>query len=233
MPAELIKRYEEVLHRIKNAVADANRADDSVSLLAVSKTKPIEDIEVLAEQGQKSFGENYLQEALQKIAVHPELDWHFIGPIQSNKTKPIAEHFNWVHSVDRLKIAQRLSSQRPQSMPPLNILLEVNISGESSKAGFTPQELMEAAPQIASLPNLNLRGLMAIPQAATDFESQRIPFAKMKNLLDELQQQLPDCRIDTLSMGMSGDLEAAILEGATIVRIGTDIFGARDYSNAH
>ncbi len=231
MSAELIERYNQVLQRIQKAVEQANRPADSVALLAVSKTKPVEDIEILAEQGQKSFGENYLQEALQKIALHPNLDWHFIGPIQSNKTKPIAEHFNWVHSVDRLKIAQRLSHQRPEQLEPLNILLEVNISSEASKAGFTPEELMEAAPQIAALPNLRLRGLMAIPQAATDLENQRIPFAKMRQLLESLQKELPECQLDTLSMGMSGDLEAAILEGATIVRIGTDIFGARDYSN--
>ncbi|MDX1347761.1 MAG: YggS family pyridoxal phosphate-dependent enzyme [Thiomicrorhabdus chilensis] len=232
MSTELLQRYQDVLQRIHKACQQAERPPESVALLAVSKTKPVEDIELIAQQGQTSFGENYVQEALQKIALHPELDWHFIGPIQSNKTKPIAEHFNWVHSIDRLKIARRLSDQRPADKSPLNVLLEVNISGEQSKAGFQPQELMQAAAEIAQLPNLNLRGLMAIPQAVTDFESQRIPFAKMRSLLESLQNALPDCQLDTLSMGMSGDLEAAILEGATMVRIGTDIFGARDYSQS-
>lgn len=232
MSTELLQRYQHVLQRIHKACQQAERRPDSVALLAVSKTKPIEDIEFIAQQGQTSFGENYVQEALEKIALHPELDWHFIGPIQSNKTKPIAEHFNWVHSIDRLKIARRLSDQRPSDKPPLNVLLEVNISGEESKAGFQPQDLMQAATEIAQLPNLNLRGLMAIPQAVTDFESQRIPFAKMRSLLESLQNALPDCQLDTLSMGMSGDLEAAIIEGATMVRIGTDIFGARDYSQS-
>ncbi|WP_028485866.1 YggS family pyridoxal phosphate-dependent enzyme [Thiomicrorhabdus chilensis] len=232
MSTELLQRYQHVLQRIHKACQQAERRPESVALLAVSKTKPVEDIELIAQQGQTSFGENYVQEALQKIALHPELDWHFIGPIQSNKTKPIAEHFNWVHSIDRLKIARRLSDQRPADKAPLNVLLEVNISGEQSKAGFQPQDLMQAASEIAQLPNLNLRGLMAIPQAVTDFESQRIPFAKMRSLLESLQKALPDCQLDTLSMGMSGDLEAAIMEGATMVRIGTDIFGARDYSQS-
>jgi len=232
MSTELLQRYQHVLQRIHKACQQAERRPESVALLAVSKTKPVEDIELIAQQGQTSFGENYVQEALQKIALHPELDWHFIGPIQSNKTKPIAEHFNWVHSIDRLKIARRLSDQRPADKAPLNVLLEVNISGEQSKAGFEPQDLMQAASEIAQLPNLNLRGLMAIPQAVTDFESQRIPFAKMRSLLESLQKALPDCQLDTLSMGMSGDLEAAIMEGATMVRIGTDIFGARDYSQS-
>lgn len=232
MSTELLQRYQHVLQRIHKTCQQAERRPDSVALLAVSKTKPVEDIEFIAQQGQTSFGENYVQEALEKIALHPELDWHFIGPIQSNKTKPIAEHFNWVHSIDRLKIARRLSDQRPSDKPPLNVLLEVNISGEESKAGFQPQDLMQAATEIAQLPNLNLRGLMAIPQAVTDFESQRIPFAKMRSLLESLQNALPDCQLDTLSMGMSGDLEAAIIEGATMVRIGTDIFGARDYSQS-
>ncbi|MEA3405568.1 MAG: YggS family pyridoxal phosphate-dependent enzyme [Pseudomonadota bacterium] len=230
MSSDLLQRYQTVLQRIQTASQSSNRIPGSVSLLAVSKTKPVEDITELAKQGQIAFGENYLQEALQKIEVHPELEWHFIGPIQSNKTKPIAENFAWVHSVDRLKIAQRLSNQRPDTLPPLNILLEVNISGEASKAGFSSEELLKAAKEISNLPNLNLRGLMAIPQSETDHEKQRLPFAKMKQLLNQLQQTLPDCQLDTLSMGMSGDLEAAIEEGATIVRIGTDIFGARNYA---
>ena len=223
------KRYETVQNRINQACKNAQRETGSVKLLAVSKTKPIEDIQALSKIGQHAFGENYLQESLTKIAVCSELEWHFIGPIQSNKTKPIAENFQWVHSVDRLKIAQRLSQQRPSNLPKLNVLLEVNISNEPSKAGFTSQEILELAPQIAALPNLNLRGLMAIPQIAKTFEEQREPFAKMQTLLAQIQQAHPDWQFDTLSMGMSGDLEAAIYEGATIVRIGTDIFGARDY----
>lgn len=228
MTGSLTERYQAVQDRIKLATEQAGRPANSVQLLAVSKTKPIEAIEQIAEQGQTAFGENYVQEALQKIEQRPDLEWHFIGPIQSNKTKAIAEHFQWVHSVDRLKIAQRLSAQRPENLGPLNILLEINVSGEPSKSGFTEQELFAAAPDIASLPNLTLRGLMAIPQITTQLEEQRKPFAQMSRLLSKLQSQLPDCQIDTLSMGMSGDLEAAIMEGATIVRIGTDIFGERE-----
>lgn len=230
MSQSLIDAYQSVKNRVKQACLAANRPADSVTLLAVSKTKSIEDIKVIAENGQHCFGENYLQESLLKIEQCPALEWHFIGPIQSNKTKPIAENFAWVHSVDRLKIAQRLSHQRPDNLEALNILLEVNISGEESKAGFSPEEVLEIAPQIALLPNLKLRGLMAIPQRATDKEAQRQPFALMSQLLESLNQQHPDWQLDTLSMGMSADLEAAIMEGATIVRIGTDIFGARDYS---
>ena len=231
MTNSIENRYQDVKNRIDQACKKANRPNHSVQLLAVSKTKPIEDIQALSKIGQQAFGENYLQEALKKIEVCPELEWHFIGPIQSNKTKLIAENFQWVHSVDRLKIAQRLSQQRPENLPELNILLEVNISEQESKAGFSRQEVLEIAPQIAELPNLNLRGLMAIPQIEKTTEQQRKPFAKMRQLLQEIQTNHPDWQFDTLSMGMSGDLEAAIFEGATIVRIGTDIFGARDYSN--
>lgn len=230
MPSDLITRYTSVLQRIDTACQQSQRQANSVALLAVSKTKPIESVRELAKQGQQAFGENYVQEALEKIAVLPELEWHFIGPIQSNKTKPIAENFAWVHSVDRLKIAQRLSAQRPETLAPLQILLEVNISNEANKAGFSTDDLLSFAREIAQLPNLTLRGLMAIPQAETNHEKQRQPFAKMQQLLTTLQQQLPECQLDTLSMGMSGDLEAAIQEGATMVRIGTDIFGARDYT---
>ena len=229
MSNSLIERYQTVQQRIQAACLQANRSDKSVSLLAVSKTKPIEEIIQLAEYGQLSFGENYLQESLLKIERCPSLEWHFIGPIQSNKTKAIAEHFQWVHSIDRLKIAQRLSQQRPSHLPPLNILLEVNISEEATKAGFSPDVLLEIAPGIAKLPNLRLRGLMAIPQKLagdTTLEAQRKPFAKVRQLLEQLNQT-HGWQLDTLSMGMSADLEAAIIEGATIVRIGTDIFGKR------
>lgn len=210
------------------------RAPGSVRLLAVSKTFGAEVVIDAADAGQASFGENYLQEALEKQqAVHAlrpdlRLEWHFIGPIQSNKTRPIAEHFAWVHALDREKIARRLSEQRPASLPPLNICLQVNVSGEASKSGVAPPEVLALAQAVATLPGLRLRGLMAIPEPANDFESQRQPFA----LLRTLQQQLTEAGIptDTLSMGMSADMDAAIAEGATIVRIGTAIFGKRDYA---
>lgn len=226
--SSLSSRFQNVQTRIHQACIAANRPIDSVRLLAVSKTKPIEDILEISKLGQSCFGESYLQESLLKIEQAPELEWHFIGPIQSNKTKPIAEHFAWVHSVDRLKTAQRLSRQRPENLPPLNILLEVNISDEPSKAGFSSLDVLKIAQEISALPNLRLRGLMAIPRKSESLEEQRVPFAALRELLHTLQKQLPNISLDTLSMGMSTDLDAAILEGATIVRIGTDIFGARD-----
>jgi pyridoxal phosphate enzyme (YggS family) len=213
----------------------AGRESSSVTLLAVSKTFGADAVIVAADAGQVAFGENYLQEAVNKIAeVHklrPELslEWHFIGPIQSNKTRPIAENFSWVHAVDREKIAQRLSEQRPKDLPPLNICLQVNVSGEASKSGVSPEELPALAKAVAGLPHIQLRGLMAIPEPEEDSAKQRAPFA----LLRELQKQLAEMGIhtDTLSMGMSGDMQAAIVEGATMVRIGTAIFGKRDYAN--
>ncbi len=203
-------------------------------LLAVSKTFDAGAVIEAADAGQLAFGENYLQEALDKQqavqSLRPDLklEWHFIGPIQSNKTRPVAEHFAWAHAVDREKIARRLSEQRPARLPPLNICLQVNVSGEASKSGVTPEELPALAQTVAMLPNLRLRGLMAIPEPADDHESQRKPFA----LLRELQQQLASSGVetDTLSMGMTADIQAAIAEGATIVRIGTAIFGKRDYA---
>lgn len=217
-----------VKQRIQNAEQQFQRSAGSVKLLAVSKTKPMDAVNALAALGQTAFGENYLQEALDKMAARPDLEWHFIGPIQSNKTKPIAEHFNWVHSVDRLKIARRLSEQRPSEMGKLNILLQVNVSKEDSKSGFMPEELQQAVEEIQDLPGLVIRGLMAIPKIETEFDKQRQAFAQMHQLFEQLKAKQP--QIDTLSMGMSGDLEAAIAEGSTLVRIGTDIFGARDYS---
>lgn len=210
------------------------RSPDSVHLLAVSKTFGPSAVIEAAEVGQRAFGENYLQEALEKQqavqALRPDLllEWHFIGPIQSNKTRPVAEHFAWAHAVDREKIARRLSEQRPVHLPPLNVCLQVNVSGEASKSGVSPQDLPVLAQTVATLPNLRLRGLMAIPEPADDFESQRKPFA----LLRGLQQDLASIGIitDTLSMGMSADLAAAIAEGATMVRIGTAIFGKRAYA---
>jgi len=205
-----------------------------VSLLAVSKTFGPDAVITAADAGQRAFGENYLQEALDKqqavAARRPDLDldWHFIGPIQSNKTRPLAEHFNWAHAVDREKIARRLSEQRPADLPPLNICLQVNVSGEASKSGVAPADLPALAQAVAALPRLRLRGLMAIPEPAQDIEAQRKPFAQLR----ALQQQLRAIGIDTdtLSMGMSADMPAAIAEGATIVRIGTAIFGQRDYA---
>lgn len=217
-----------VKQRIANAEQHYGRTPGSVKLLAVSKTKPIEAIQQLAALGQQAFGENYLQEALEKIQHNPTLEWHFIGPIQSNKTKPIAEHFNWVHSVDRIKIARRLSEQRPANLGDLNILLQVNISKEDSKSGFMPEDIIAAVAEIKTLPGLVIRGLMAIPKAQDDVALQRQAFAQMFQLYRALQHQLP--QVDTLSMGMSGDLDAAIAEGSTLVRIGTDLFGARDYN---
>jgi PLP dependent protein len=218
--------------RIRAAVAHAGRAPASVTLVAVSKTFPAESVLALARCGQRHFGENYVQEALAKIAalrpVAAELSivWHFIGPIQSNKTRQIAEHFDWVQSVDRLKIAQRLSEQRPPQLSPLNVLLQVNISGETSKSGVNVDELPALAGAVASLPRLRLRGLMAIPEPDDDPDRRRQPLTAMKRLFDE-QRAAGFTEWDTLSMGMSADLDAAIAEGSTMVRIGTALFGAR------
>lgn len=213
--------------RIREAAQASQRDCAAVGLLAVSKTKPAAVIREAFAAGVQDFGENYLQEALEKQTELGDLPltWHFIGPIQSNKTKPIAEHFAWVHSVDRLKIAQRLSDQRPAHLPALNICLQVNVSGEASKSGCNPDELPELAYTVTQLPNLRLRGLMTIPEPTDDPSEQRAAFARLR----ELQQSL-NLGLDTLSMGMSHDLEAAIAEGATWVRIGTALFGARDYS---
>lgn len=212
--------------RIASAAQAAGRDPASVQLLAVSKTKPANAIREIHAAGVCDFGENYLQEALTKQQALGDLSliWHFIGPIQSNKTKAIAEHFDWVHSVDRLKIAQRLSEQRPAGLPPLNICLQVNVSGEDSKSGCTPADLPALAKAVAALPNLRLRGLMAIPEPTDDRAAQEAAFATLRQLQEGLGLGL-----DTLSMGMSHDLEAAIAQGATWVRIGTALFGARDY----
>ncbi|MFJ4052269.1 YggS family pyridoxal phosphate-dependent enzyme [Pseudomonas sp. NPDC089743] len=212
--------------RIDSAAKAAGRDPASLTLLAVSKTKPASAIRELHAAGVCDFGENYLQEALAKQQDLQDLPliWHFIGPIQSNKTKAIAEHFDWVHSVDRLKIAQRLSEQRPPSLPPLNICLQVNVSGEASKSGCAPEDLQGLANAVATLPNLRLRGLMAIPEPSEDRAEQEAAFASLRQLQEGLNLGL-----DTLSMGMSHDLEAAIAQGATWVRIGTALFGARSY----
>jgi hypothetical protein len=224
-----------VRERIDAAAHAALRDPQSVHLLAVSKTFGADAVLEAATVGQRAFGENYLQEALDKIAAvraaQPGLllEWHFIGPIQSNKTRPIAENFDWVHSVEREKIARRLSEQRPAHLPPLNVCLQVNISGEASKSGVAPEEVAALAREVAGMPNLKLRGLMAIPEPEEDIERQRVPLRKMRELFASLQAQ--GLALDTLSMGMSSDLEAAVAEGATIVRIGTAIFGQRHYAN--
>ncbi|MBB3257880.1 hypothetical protein F4827_002746 [Paraburkholderia bannensis] len=230
---DLAHHLEAVRQRIAAAARHADRAPDSVELLAVSKTFPAEDVRAAHAAGQRAFGENYVQEAVDKIEtladLRASLEWHFIGPLQSNKTRPVAERFDWVHSVDRLKIAQRLSEQRPADMAPLNVCLQVNVSGEESKSGVAPGEAVQIAHAIVALPNLRLRGLMSIPEPAQTLDEQRAPHRRLRELFDALRAD--GLALDTLSMGMSADLEAAVLEGATIVRVGTAIFGARDYSH--
>lgn len=216
--------------RLLAASTAAGRNRSEIRLIAVSKTFPAEAVAEVASHGQRDFGENYVQEAVDKIAALADRDlvWHFIGPIQSNKTRLIAEHFDWVHSVDRLKIAQRLSEQRPTAKKPLKVLLQVNVSGELSKSGCNPGELFDLACAVKKLPHMELVGLMAIPEPTSDQAEQRAAFAKVRQCQQDLRQQglvLPE-----LSMGMSADLEAAVLEGATMVRVGTAIFGRRDYS---
>ena len=229
--AENIARVTQAMAR---AAAAAGRAPADVQLLAVSKTFGAEAVIEAAAAGQSAFGENYLQEAIDKMQAVRELRpglslaWHFIGPIQSNKTRPIAEHFDWVHSVDREKIAQRLSDQRPDGLPPLQVCLQVNVSGEDSKSGVEPGDVLALAQAVAGLPRLKLRGLMAIPEPADTFEAQRAPFRQLRELQVQLAAQ--GIHTDTLSMGMSADMAAAIAEGATIVRVGTAIFGKREYA---
>ena len=203
------------------------RPAGSVTLLAVSKARSAVDIEEVASAGQRAFGESYAQEALGKIAAltHLPLEWHFIGPIQTNKTRIIAERFHWVHSIGRLKVARRLSEQRPDELPPLQVCVQVNVSGETSKSGVAPEQAAELASAIVALPRLELRGLMAIPAPCEGLAAQRVPFQRLRALQESMKAG--GLRLDTLSMGMSADLEAAIAEGATIVRIGTAIFGPR------
>jgi hypothetical protein len=220
----------QAIHRaIAQAAQAAQRDPASVMLLAVSKTFPAAAVREAYAAGQHAFGENYVQEALDKIETLRDLklEWHFIGPIQSNKTRLIAENFAWVHGVDRLKIAQRLSEQRPPELPPLNICMQVNVSGEESKSGVNPDEAADLAREVFMLPRLKLRGLMAIPAPADDVLAQRRPFAQLRELAQAITAQ--GIALDTLSMGMSHDFAAAIQEGATIIRVGTAIFGTRDY----
>lgn len=221
-------RLERVRKRIEDAAERAGRDPGNIRLLAVSKAKPASDVAELATLGQRAFGENYLQEALEKIRSVPErdrLEWHFIGPLQSNKTRPVAEHFDWVQTVDRLKIARRLNDQRPEGLDPLQVCLQVNISGEPQKAGIMPDALKELAEGVAGFPRLRLRGLMCLPAPADDEAAAREPFHRMRELAGELDRA--GHTLDTLSMGMSGDLEAAILEGSTLVRVGSALFGPR------
>jgi len=224
---QIPERLNRVRERIAAAALACGRGPESVSLLAVSKTKPVSDLLAAYAAGQRAFGENYLQDALPKIqAIHESgIEWHFIGRLQSNKTADISRNFSWVHSVDRFKHAQRLSAQRPDGLPPLQVCLQVNLSGEISKGGVTPQDLAKLATAVAGLSRITLRGLMTMPNPNSSAVAQRADFASLRGLLGELQGVGLD--LDTLSMGMSSDMEAAIAEGSTLVRIGTDIFGAR------
>ncbi len=216
-----------LLQRVRLSAEKSQRQASDIVVLAVSKTRPASDIRQAFSAGLTHFGESYLQEALGKIAELEGLDvtWHFIGPIQSNKTRQIAAHFDWVHSIDRLKIARRLSEQRPDELPPLQVCLQVNISGEASKSGVAMEDLLSLGQAVAGLPRLTLRGLMAIPAPATEESEQRRAFAHLREGLEQLRAVAPG--VDTLSMGMSADLEAAIAEGSTLIRVGTAIFGPR------
>ncbi|WP_415895552.1 YggS family pyridoxal phosphate-dependent enzyme [Neptuniibacter sp. PT34_22] len=223
----IAENLKKVRSEIESSASNNSRYASDITLLAVSKTRPTDDIRIAANEGQVHFGENYLQESLNKIDELKELKlcWHFIGPLQSNKTRAVAENFDWLHTLDRLKIAKRLSEQRPTELEPLNVCIQVNISNEESKSGCLPDELTTLVDEISKLPNICIRGLMAIPKATQDPKEQKAAFAKMKALQLELQTKHP--QLDTLSMGMSGDMDTAIAEGSTIVRIGTAIFGPR------
>ena len=227
------KEISVALAQIRQRISDAEQRfkcdPNSVQLLAVSKTKSVAAIQAAIDAGQSCFAENYLQESVEKITYfkNPQLIWHFIGSIQSNKTRDIAQHFHWAHTIDRIKIARRLNEQRPDNLPPLNICLQINISGEDSKSGIASDELKQLAAECSSLANIKIRGLMAMPAQDPDFEKQRVTFRQLRLLFTELRSSYPE--LDTLSMGTTNDLEAAIAEGATMVRIGTAIFGARNY----
>jgi PLP dependent protein len=226
MPTDLSARLRQVKNTIARAEQRYKRPAESVSLLAASKGRSVDVIRAAAQYGQRLFGENYVQEAEPKIALLGDLQWHYIGPVQANKTGRIARLFEWVHSIDRLKVARRLDAQRPASSAPLNVCLQVNLSRESSKSGVLPENLPALAEQVASLASLRLRGLMALPALTVNFDQQRRAFATLRLNLEDLNRR--GHRLDTLSMGMSADLEAAIAEGATIVRIGTAVFGRRN-----
>ena len=227
--SDITNNLANVQQRIASAAENAQRDPQTIALLAVSKTKPIEMIEEAYDVGQRCFGENYLQDALPKIEALAELDieWHYIGRIQSNKTRPIAENFAWVHAIDSVKHAQRLNEQRPDNLPPLNCCIQLNLSSEDSKGGIQPDTLIETATAFNDLPHCRLRGLMTMPDPDSSAEQQQAVFHQLADCLSELSNL--GFSVDTLSMGMSGDLEMAITEGSTMVRIGTDIFGARSY----
>ncbi len=225
-------RLQQVLAQIENAASTSCKKRCEINLLAVSKTKPVEQVMAVYALGQRKFGENYLQEAVEKITYlqqqghYDDIEWHFIGPIQSNKTRPIAEHFDWVQSIDRLKVAQRLSDQRPANMAKLNVCIQINISAEDSKSGADIAQARQLAEQVSLLPNLELRGIMAIPEKTADQDRLKMQFNQLESLYLSLQQQYK--QIDTLSMGMTNDMELAIAQGSNMVRVGTAIFGARD-----
>ena len=218
--------------RLTTALAEASRPASGAQLLAVSKTRPAEDIHEAYKAGQRAFGENYMQDALNKQPLLKDLaiEWHFIGALQSNKTRDAAAHFDWVHTVDRLKIARRLNDQRPEGYPPLQVCLQVNVSRDPLKSGVLPEEAASVVREILALPRLTLRGLMTIPAHTQDSALRRAPFKALRILQDQLRDQFPEAPWDTLSMGMSADMDDAVAEGATIVRIGTAIFGERHYS---
>jgi pyridoxal phosphate enzyme (YggS family) len=222
------ENFRKIQDLLVRAAADAGRSADQIRLLAVSKKKPAEAVLEAYSAGQRDFGENFVQEGLDKIATigREDVIWHFIGHLQANKTRAVAEHFQWVHTIDRLKIARRLSAQRPPDVDDLNVCIEVNIDAENNKSGVAANEVANLAAAVAELPGLRLRGLMCLPAIRDDFESQRQPFARLRELLDSLN--LSGLQMDTLSMGMTADYAAAIREGATIVRIGTALFGARE-----
>jgi hypothetical protein len=229
MVATISDNIQQVRARIEAACAAAGRPVQSVTLLAVSKRFGADAVRAARAAGQRAFGENYVQEALDKMEAlgreRAETEWHLVGPLQSNKTRAVAERFDWVHTVDRLKVAERLSAQRPAFLPPLQLCLQVNVSGEDTKSGVAPPDVPALARAVAALPRLRLRGLMSIPEPADGLERQRRPHAALRALLESLRRE--GLQLDTLSMGMSDDLEAAILEGATLVRVGSAIFGAR------
>jgi pyridoxal phosphate enzyme (YggS family) len=225
---QLSKNIAKLLQRVRRVAEKSQYGNSAVQIVAASKTRPAQDVRVAHACGLTDFGESYLQEALQKISELEDLPlvWHFIGPVQSNKTAGIATHFDWVHSVDRARVVKRLSEQRPPQLPPLQVCLQVNISGEDSKSGVRLEELPQLARTVLELPRLKLRGLMAIPAAEADSQQQQEAFRQMRSALAELRVLAPD--IDTLSMGMSADMDTAIMEGATMIRVGTDIFGPRN-----
>lgn len=228
------QQLQQIHQQIKQACHAVGREQSAVKLLAVSKTKPVEDILIAHAAGQVAFGENYVQEGVEKIQYCQQhdvsLEWHFIGPLQSNKTRLVAEYFDWMQTLERAKIADRLNEQRSPYKAPLNVLIQINISQESSKSGIQPSDMLILAKHIENLPHLRLRGLMAIPEPTNDVAQQEQIFCQMKTLFEQLQQALPNAQIDTLSMGMTDDMQSAIKCGSTMVRIGTAIFGTRDYA---